>query len=79
MSKKTIDKEPTVRPISTRSVDPVQTGVCRQNLLNMPCSMAEESATCLSHYATVLEALGETDLAKVYRSQAEARKSEGME
>ena len=39
----------------------------------------KDSATCLEHYATVLEALGETDLAKVYRSQAEVRKTEGKE
>ena len=40
---------------------------------------AKESATCLEHYAIVLEALGETDLAKVYRTQAENRKAEGKE
>ncbi len=40
---------------------------------------AKESATCLEHYAIVLEALGETDLAKVYRTQAANKKAEGKE
>jgi hypothetical protein len=30
----------------------------------------KESAVILRHYATVLEALGEADTAKVYRNQA---------
>jgi Flp pilus assembly protein TadD len=34
-----------------------------------------EDPTCLRHFATVLDALGETDLAKVYRSQAESREA----
>ena len=38
---------------------------------------AKESSTCLEHYSIVLEALGETDLAKVYRSLAENKKAEG--
>ena len=32
----------------------------------------KESRTCMEHYAEVLEALGEDDLAKVYRKQASA-------
>ncbi len=40
---------------------------------------AKESATCLEHYAEVLEALGETDLAKVYRTQAKNKEAEGKE
>ena len=36
----------------------------------------KESATILRHYATVLEALGENDLAAVYRKQAEAKGEE---
>lgn len=39
----------------------------------------KDSATCLEHYAIVLEALGETDLAKVYRAQAANKKAEGKE
>ena len=39
----------------------------------------KESATCLEHYSIVLEALGETDLAKVYKTQAENKKAEGKE
>ncbi len=35
----------------------------------------KESATVLLHYARVLEKLGETDLAKVYRSQAKAKEA----
>ena len=35
----------------------------------------KESATVLLHYARVLEKLGETDLAKVYRNQAKAREA----
>ena len=31
----------------------------------------KESSVCLRHYATVLEALGEADTAKIYRTQAE--------
>ncbi len=33
----------------------------------------KESSTMLAHYAIVLEALGETDLANVYKTQAKAR------
>ncbi len=40
---------------------------------------AKESATCLEHYAEVLDALGETDLAKVYRTQAKNKEAEGKE
>ena len=40
---------------------------------------AKESVTSLEHYAVVLEALGEADLAKVYRTLAENRKAEGKE
>lgn len=39
----------------------------------------KESATALAHYAIVLEALGETDLAEVYRKQARAKAAEGKE
>ena len=39
----------------------------------------KESATCMDHYAEVLEALGENDLAKVYRTQAANKRSEGKE
>ena len=39
----------------------------------------KDSATILDHYATVLEALGEKDLAKVYRQQAKNKASEGKE
>ena len=39
----------------------------------------KESATILRHYSIVLEALGEDDLAAVYRKQAEARKGEEEE
>lgn len=34
----------------------------------------KDSATILNHYAAVLEALGENDLAKVYRQQAKTRR-----
>lgn len=39
----------------------------------------KESATILEHYATVLESLGENDLAKVYRQQAKNKVAEGKE
>ena len=39
----------------------------------------KESATMLEHYATVLDALGENDLAKVYRQQAKTKAAEGKE
>lgn len=39
----------------------------------------KESATILNHYAAVLEALGENDLAKVYRQQAKNKAAEGRE
>lgn len=39
----------------------------------------KESPTILSHYADVLEALGEDSLAKVYRQQAKDKASEGKE
>jgi Tfp pilus assembly protein PilF len=39
----------------------------------------KESANILRHYATVLEALGETDLAKVYKTQAANKAAEGKE
>ena len=39
----------------------------------------KESATMLEHYATVLDALGEKDLAKVYRQQAKTKAAEGKE
>lgn len=39
----------------------------------------KESATILNHYATVLEALGENDLAKVYRQQAKNKEAQGLE
>lgn len=39
----------------------------------------KESATILNHYAAVLEALGEKDLAKVYRQQAKNKEAEGKE
>lgn len=83
MSKKTIDKEPD----NPTYLDTIGWILYRQGKLQEAKTYfkhamlygGKESATCLSHYATVLEALGETDLAKVYRSQAEAKKSEGME
>jgi hypothetical protein len=34
----------------------------------------KDSAVILDHYAEVLEALGEDDMAKVYRKQANAKK-----
>ena len=40
---------------------------------------AKDSATCLGHYAAVLEALGEYDLAKVYRTQEANKKAEGKD
>ena len=39
----------------------------------------KDSATILDHYAAVLEALGEKDLAKVYRQQARNKNAEGKE
>lgn len=39
----------------------------------------KDSATMLAHYAIVLEALGETDLANVYKAQAKAKAAEGGE
>ncbi|MGM9741546.1 MAG: tetratricopeptide repeat protein [Candidatus Cryptobacteroides sp.] len=39
----------------------------------------KESSVVLSHYADVLEKLGEDDLAKVYRQQARKKASEGKE
>lgn len=39
----------------------------------------KDSATILNHYAAVLEALGENDLAKVYRQQAKNKAEEGQE
>lgn len=39
----------------------------------------KESAVTLMHYARVLEKLGETDLAKVYRRQAESKSEQGEE
>lgn len=39
----------------------------------------KDSATILGHYAAVLEALGENDLAKVYRQQAKNKAAEGRE
>lgn len=39
----------------------------------------KDSATMLAHYAIVLEALGENDLAEVYRKQARAKAAEGAE
>lgn len=39
----------------------------------------KESATILAHYALVLEKLGETDLANVYKNQAKAKAAEGNE
>ena len=39
----------------------------------------KESANILRHYATVLDALGETDLAKVYRTQANNKEAEGKD
>lgn len=39
----------------------------------------KDSATILNHYAAVLEALGENDLAKVYRQQAKNKAAEGQE
>ena len=34
----------------------------------------KDSAVILEHYAEVLEALGEYDMAKIYRTQAKAKK-----
>lgn len=39
----------------------------------------KDSATILAHYAIVLDALGEKDLADVYRKQAKAKAAEGAE
>ena len=39
----------------------------------------KESSVVLSHYADVLEKLGEDDLAKVYRQQARKKAAEGKE
>ena len=39
----------------------------------------KESATMLEHYATILDALGEKDLAKVYRQQVKTKAAEGKE
>ena len=39
----------------------------------------KESSVVLSHYADVLEALGEDDLSKVYRQQARKKAAEGKE
>ena len=36
-----------------------------------------DSSTILGHYATVLKALGETDLAKSFEMLAETKKAEG--
>jgi hypothetical protein len=36
----------------------------------------KDSSTVMEHYATVLEKLGETDLAKVYRAQAKQKAEE---
>ena len=80
MSKKTIDKEPD----NPTYLDTIGWILYRQGKLQEAKTYfkhamlygGKESATCLSHYATVLEALGETDLAKVYRSQAEAKSKE---
>lgn len=38
----------------------------------------KESSNIMEHYSVILEALGETDLAKVYKSQAEAKKAQGL-
>jgi len=38
----------------------------------------KDSAVILEHYATVLEALGENDLAKVYRNQAKRLSNSGQ-
>ena len=39
----------------------------------------KDSATILRHYATVLEALGEADTAKIYHSQAQRLEAAGKE
>ncbi len=39
----------------------------------------KDSATILRHYATVLEALGEADTAKIYHSQAQRQEAAGKE
>ena len=80
MSKKTIDAEPD-------NVTYIDTYGWILYLLGRPADAkpyfkhammygGKESATILRHYATVLEALGENDLAAVYRKQAEAKGEE---
>lgn len=83
MSKKTIDKEPD-NPTYLDTIGWILylQGKLQEAKTHFKHAMlygGKDSATCLEHYATVLEALGETDLAKVYRSQAEVRKTEGKE
>ena len=83
MSKKTVDAEPD-------NVTYLDTYGWILYLLGRPADAkplfkhammygGKESATILRHYAVVLEALGETDLAAVYRKQAEAKAVEEEE
>ena len=83
MSKKTVDAEPD-------NVTYLDTYGWILYLLGRPADAkpvfkhammygGKESATIMKHYAIVLEALGENDLAAVYRKQAEAKAKAGEE
>lgn len=83
MSKKTVDKEPdnptyldTYGWILHLLGKDQEAKTCFKHAMLYG---AKESATCLEHYAEVLDALGETDLAKVYRAQAKNKEAEGKE
>lgn len=83
MSKKTLDKEPD-NPTYLDTIGWILhlQGKDQEAKTYFKHAMlygGKESATCMDHYATVLEALGENDLAKVYRAQAESKKEQGTE
>ena len=83
MSKKTIDKEPDNSTyldtygwiLHLLGKDQEAKAVFKRAMIYG----GKESATCMDHYAEVLESLGENDLAKVYRTQAANKRSEGKE
>lgn len=83
MSRKTVDREPD-NPIYLDTLGWIlhllgRDSEAKTHFKHAMLYGGKESATCLGHYAQVLESLGETDLAKVYRSQAEEKAGQGKE
>ncbi len=83
MSKKTIEKEPD-NPTYLDTVGWIlhlmgRNQEAKTHFKHAMLYGGKDSATCLMHYSIVLEALGETDLSKVYKMQAEKKEAEGKE